>query len=73
VVHLPWGSALILVTPVAGQAIFDEIIAARRRGARVLLVLCGPSPQAGEIRRKARSLGIAFAYFQRRSDLEAWR
>ena len=71
--HLPWGAAMILVTPAAGQGLFDEIVAARRRGIHVMLVLCGPTPEAGEIRKKAQMLGIAFAYLQRRADLEAWR
>ncbi len=70
--HLAWGSALILVTPVARAELFDELVAAGRRGIRMMLVLCGPVPDSGEVRRKANQLGIAFAYLQRRWDLETW-
>jgi uncharacterized protein (DUF58 family) len=71
--HLPWGAALVLVTPAAEGDLFEEILAARQRGVHVMLVLCGHVGEAAAIRRKAGALGIAFAYLQRRADLEAWR
>jgi uncharacterized protein (DUF58 family) len=71
--HLPWGAALVLITPAAEGDLFEEILAARQRGVHVMLVLCGHVGEAAAIRRKAGALGIAFAYLQRRADLEAWR
>ena len=71
--QLPWGATLVLVTPSAGQALFDEIQLIQRRGMHVLLVLCGPVPASVEIRRRAHALGVPCSYIQRRTDLEGWR
>jgi uncharacterized protein (DUF58 family) len=72
-VHLTWGSTLILITPNLDDEMFDELFHVRRAGLSVVLVPCGPLAAVAEKRRRAENFGFPFYQMLDERDLEIWR
>ncbi len=60
--RLPWGTTLAIITPQAGQTLFDALFAIRRRGVQVMLLLCGDVPEVAATRQRAARFGIPFQH-----------
>ncbi len=71
--HLSWGTTLLVITPVVDEALFDELLQARRAGMNVFLALVGIVPGFQDIQRKARMFGFPVYSFHQERDLDVWR
>lgn len=71
--RLPWGTTLIVITGHVNEQIFDHLFDARRSGMSAVLVLCGPVPGYGSIRRQALQFGFPIFKLFNERDLNAWR
>jgi uncharacterized protein (DUF58 family) len=71
--HLPWGTTVILITGFVDEALFDEIFRARRAGLNMVLIVCGPVKNIGEVQQRAGHFGIPVQHFVRERDLDLWR
>lgn len=73
VVHLSWGTTLIVITPQIGDELFDALFQARRAGLNTVLVPCGPVAGLSELRRRADYFGFPLFHILREPDLDIWR
>jgi uncharacterized protein (DUF58 family) len=73
VVHLPWGTTLILITGSADEALFDALFQIRRSGMNVVLILSGQIPHTQRIRHQAEHFGFPFYNIRTEFDLDIWR
>lgn len=73
VLHFPWGTTLVLITPNLDSDLFDGLFQAQRSGMSVVLVPCGPVPNFPEARRRAEYFGFPLYPLLSERDLEAWR
>ncbi len=74
--HLPqlsWGTTLVVLTPQANEALFDQFFHARRSGIDVVLLLCGEVPDIQQTRKKAQQFNIPFYAFNKERDLKIWQ
>jgi uncharacterized protein (DUF58 family) len=73
IVHLPWGSTLVLVTGCADEALFDELFHIRRSGFNTVLVLAGQIAHTQRIRQQAEHFKFPFHHIRTELDLDVWR
>lgn len=73
IVHLSWGTTLILITAHFDDALFDGLFQARRAGMNAVLIPCGPYPAAQETRRRAEAFGFPYYELLAERDLDRWR
>jgi uncharacterized protein (DUF58 family) len=71
--HLAWGTTMIVITGRVDEILFDELIQARRRGLKVVIILAGRVAGWREIQQKADSIGFPAYAFQNELDLDIWR
>jgi uncharacterized protein (DUF58 family) len=71
--QLSWGTTLILITGMAGDALFDALFALRRRGLDVTLILVGPIRRWSKVQARARQFGIQLHHVFDERDLDQWR
>ncbi|HWQ84119.1 MAG TPA: DUF58 domain-containing protein [Anaerolineales bacterium] len=69
---LPWGTTLIVITPVLDDALFESLFQARRQGLNLFVVGIGPVPGYAAARHKAQHFGIPLHAVQAESDLDQW-
>ncbi len=69
IVHLPWGSTLVVITPRVDEGLFDCLFQARRAGLLPKLVLVGKSAQSQEARQKAEIFHFPFQHVLSEGDL----
>lgn len=72
-VGLSWGTTLVLITPEAGDDLFDALFQVQREGMSAVLVLTGPTPHYREVEEKARTFKIPFYAVASERDLDMWR
>ena len=73
IVHLPWGSTLVLVTGSAEEALFDGLFQIRRSGLNAVLVLAGQIAHTQRIRQRAEYFKFPFYNIRTEFDLDMWR
>jgi len=72
-VHLSWGTTLILITPHIDDGLFDALFQARRAGLNTVLIPCGPIAGLSEIRQRANYFGFQLFHILNERDLDVWR
>jgi len=72
-VHLSWGTTLILITPNIDEVLFDALFQAQRAGLNAILVPCGPIAGLSQIRQRADYFGFQFFHILNERDLDIWR
>ena len=72
-VHLSWGTSLILITNQVDDVLFDGLFQARRKGLKACLVLCGMVAGLDQIRAKAAYFGYPTYSLLNERDLDIWR
>ena len=73
VVHLPWGTTLVLITGSADEALFDALFQIRRSGMNAVLILSGQIPFTQRIQHQAEHFGFPFYNIRTEFDLDIWR
>ena len=73
VVHLSWGTTLIVITPQIDDDLFVALFQARRAGLNAILVPCGPVAGLSELRQRAEYFGFPLFHILRERDLDIWR
>jgi uncharacterized protein (DUF58 family) len=73
IVHLPWGSTLVLITGGAEEDLFDELFHIRRSGFNVVLVLAGQIAHTQRIQQQAEHFKFPFHHIRSEFDLDVWR
>ncbi len=72
-VHLSWGTTLILITPLFDENLYDALFQAQRAGLNAVLVPCGPIAELSKIRQRADYFGFQFFHILNERDLDIWR
>ncbi|HHX65445.1 MAG TPA: DUF58 domain-containing protein [Chloroflexi bacterium] len=71
--RLTWGGTTIVIAPHVDDDLFDRLLAFKRRGFYIVLIVVDPRTPFDLIRRRARAAGIvAYQVWQER-DLDVWR
>jgi len=70
---LPWGSTVVAITSQEGEGLMETLLALRRRGLRILLVLTCPSRGFGLTARRAGQIGVQTVQMWTERDLDTWR
>lgn len=73
VVHLPWGTTLLLITSNLNESLFDGLFQAQRAGLNVVLLPCGTVAGFEQIRRRAEYFGFPIYQILDERDLDIWR
>lgn len=73
VVHLAWGTTLVVITGSAGEPLFDALLRARRAGLNVVLILTVPHADYSRIRHRGEHFGFTVHQFARERDVDIWR
>ena len=69
-VQLSWGTTLVIITPHASDALFDEIYQIHRAGNQCLLLLCGLNSNYKDIRHLSSHARILVRQSRNEQDLE---
>ena len=72
-VGLPWGSTAVLITAQPGEGLFDSLLALRRRGLGVILVMTCPGRDVSLTIRRAEQIEVQAYYIEAERDLDGWR
>jgi uncharacterized protein (DUF58 family) len=67
---LAWGTTLLVVTGTPSEALFDELLRARRRGLQSIVFLTSPVMRYEQFEGRARGLGIPLYEIRSEQDLE---
>jgi uncharacterized protein (DUF58 family) len=67
--NLPWGTTLVIITPNAGEELFDTLFLLRRSGLNPFLVLVGPNVQIHKIRQQSGAFHIPLFHVQNEIEL----
>lgn len=67
-----WGTALIVITGTADEALINELYQARRGGQNVVLILVGADGPQHESRHRAETFGIPIYSITNEKDLKIW-
>jgi uncharacterized protein (DUF58 family) len=70
---LPWGSTAVLITTRRGEGLFDTLLALRRRGLGVILVMTCPGPDLALTTRRAEQIGVQAYCVESERDMGMWR
>lgn len=73
IVHLPWGTTLVVLSPRLDDAMFEALFQARRAGMNVTLLPTGSVAGLQEIRQRAEYFGFPLHHILEERDLERWR
>ena len=73
VVHLAWGTTLIVIANQVDDDLFEALLRARRRGISAILILCGYVERLLEIQHKAAFFKYPLVHFMTEKDLDIWR
>ncbi len=72
VIHLSWGSTVIIISSIESEALLETILFLKRSGLRVTLVLAQPEAYGYVQPKQATTLGIPTFYIKKEKDIEAW-
>jgi uncharacterized protein (DUF58 family) len=70
---LPWGSTVVVVTTQEGEGLLDTLLALRRRGLAVILVLTVPARGFDATAHRAEQIGIQALRIWSERDMDLWR
>jgi uncharacterized protein (DUF58 family) len=71
--HLTWGTTLILITGQADETLFEELFRLRQAGFSIVLVLAGHTPDVGEAKLRGKQFHFPVFHFRNELDLDMWR
>ena len=72
-VGLPWGSTAVLITAQPSDGLFDSLLALRRRGLGVILVMTSPGRDVSLTIRRAEQIGVQAYCIDSERDMDGWR
>jgi len=72
-VGLPWGSTAVLITAQSGEGLFDSLLALRRRGLGVILVMTCPGRDLSLTIRRAEQIDVQAYCIESERDMDGWR
>jgi hypothetical protein len=72
-VGLPWGSTAVLITAQSGEGLFDSLLALRRRGLGVILVMTCPGRDLSLTLRLAEQIDVQAYCIESERDMDGWR
>jgi uncharacterized protein (DUF58 family) len=70
---LPWGSTLVIITAREVEGLMDTLLALRRRGLVVILVLTCPDRDFEVTAQRAEQIGVQALRIWTEQDLDVWR
>ncbi|MGD8397294.1 MAG: DUF58 domain-containing protein [Anaerolineae bacterium] len=70
---LPWGSTVLAITSRETEGLVDALLALRRRGLAVILVLTCPDAGFASIAARVGQIGVETVRIWRERDLDVWR
>jgi len=70
---LPWGSTAVLITTQPDEGLFDTLLALRRRGLGVILVMTCPGPDLALTTRRAEQIRVQTYCVESERDMDVWR
>ena len=70
---LPWGSTLVIITAREVEGLVDTLLALRRRGLVVILVLTCPDRDFEVTAQRAEQIGVQALRIWTEQDLDVWR
>ncbi len=73
IVHLSWGTTMIVIANQAEDDLFETLFQCRRRGIDPLLIVCGYVEDIVKIQRKANYFRYPLFHFMSERDLDIWR
>jgi uncharacterized protein (DUF58 family) len=71
--NLPWGSTVLAITTREVEGLMDTLMALRRRGLVVILVLTAPDRAFETTARRASQIGVRAVRVWSEQDLDVWR
>ena len=72
-VGLPWGSTAVLITAQPSDGLFDSLLALRRRGLGVILVMTSPGRDVSLTIRRAEQIDVHAYCIESERDMDGWR
>jgi len=72
-VGLPWGSTAVLITADSGEGLFDSLLALRRRGLGVILVMTCPGREVSLTIRRAEQIKVQAYCIESERNMDGWR
>lgn len=72
-VGLPWGSTAVLITAQPVEGLFDSLLALRRRGLGVILVMTCPGRDVSMTIRRAEQIEVQAYCIESERDMDGWR
>ena len=72
-VALPWGSTAILITAHLGEGLFESLLALRRRGLGVILIMTYPGRDVSLTIRRAEQIEVQAYSIESERDMDTWR
>jgi uncharacterized protein (DUF58 family) len=70
---LPWGSTVLLITAREAEGLFDTLLALRRRGLEVTLVLTCPDRGFARLAQRAGQIGVQALVIRSEKAMDVWR
>ncbi len=70
---LPWGSTVLVVTPTEEAGLLDSLLALRRRGLAITLVLTCPHRHFASLARQAGQIGVQALEITTEREMDVWR
>ena len=71
--QLSWGGVAVIITPHADDKLFDSMIAMKRAGFHVMLVLMDPRTPFVALKQRAGQIGVRAYQVWTEADLDVWR
>jgi uncharacterized protein (DUF58 family) len=71
-VRMGWGSTLMVITGRESEALLEALVALRKAGFAVALLLVGPGRTPTPLRERAMAAGLSVHTVWRKRDLESW-
>lgn len=71
--HYPWGTSVVVITGYPSDALFDELLLAKRAGLNLFLILCGENPESHQVILKANFYSIPAVAIHDEKDMDLWR
>ncbi len=73
IVHLAWGTTVILITSHLDEGLLEGLLQARRAGLDAVVVLCGYATGHADVQRRAQRFGFPVTIIRNERDLDVWR
>lgn len=72
-IGLPWGSTAVLITAQPGEGLFDSLLALRRRGLGVILIMTCTGRDVSLTIRQAEQIEVQAYCIESERDMDGWR